>query len=139
MKVQPYLFFGGNCEEAIGFYSKVLGAEVTMLMRYRESPDPPPPGMVAPGSEDKILHASLRLGETELMASDGMSRGDATFSGVSLAFSVATEAEADRVFAALADGGQIQMPIGRTFFSPRFGMLADKFGVNWMIMAEPAA
>jgi PhnB protein len=139
MKVQPYLFFGGNCEEAIGFYSKVLGAEVTMLMRYRESPDPPPPGMVAPGSEDKILHASLRVGPMELMASDGDCGGKANFAGVSLALSVASEAEADRVFAALAEGGQVQMPIGRTFFSPRFGMLADRFGVSWMIMAEPAA
>ncbi len=137
MKVQPYLFFDGRAEEAIDFYKKALGAEVLMLMRFNESPDPPPPGMLAPGSEDKVMHASLRIGETEVMASDGRCAGGPAFQGVSLSLSVAGEAEADRLFGALAEGGQVQMPIGRTFFSPRFGMVADRFGVSWMVVAAP--
>ncbi len=137
MRVQPYLFFDGRCEEAIEFYRNALGAEVVMLMRFRDSPDPPPPGMLAPGSEDKVMHASLRIGETEVMASDGRCAGKPAFRGVSLSLSVPSEAEADRLFNALAQGGQVQMPIGRTFFSPRFGMVADRFGVSWMVVAAP--
>ena len=137
MKVQPYLFFDGRCEEAIDFYRQVLGAEVLMMMRFNESPDSPPPGMVPPGSENKIMHSSMRIGETEVMASDGRCAGEPAFQGVSLSLSVAGEAEADRLFGALAEGGQVQMPIGRTFFSPRFGMVADRFGVSWMVVAAP--
>jgi PhnB protein len=107
---------------------------VTMLMRFRDAPDPPPPGMIAPGSEDKIMHASLRIGETNVMASDGRCMGTPSFQGVSLSLTVADEAEAERVFAALADGGQVQMPLGKTFFSPCFGMVADRFGVGWMVV-----
>lgn len=138
MKVQPYLFFDGRCEEAIAFYREALGAEVLALMRFRDSPDPPPSGMVPPGSEDKVMHASLRVGETEVMASDGRCAGQPAFRGVSLSLSVPSEAEADRLFAALAaGGGEVQMPIGRTFFSPRFGVVADRFGVSWMVVAVP--
>jgi PhnB protein len=137
MKVQPYLSFDGRCEEAIEFYKKALGAEVLMLMRFRESPEPPPPGMVPPGSEDKVMHASLRIGESEVMASDGRCTGKATFQGVSLSLGVRSEAEADRLFGALADGGQVQMPIGKTFFSSRFGMVVDRFGVSWMVVTMP--
>jgi PhnB protein len=136
MLVQPYLFFEGRCEEAIAFYQKTLGAEVTMLMRFKDSPDPPPPGMVPPGSEDKVMHASLRIGETAVMASDGRCAGQPRFGGISLSLSVADAADADRLFAALGEGGQVQMPIGKTFFSPRFGIVADRFGVSWMIVAE---
>ena len=136
MRVQPYLFFDGRCEEAIEFYKRALGAEVLALMRFRESPDPPPPGMLAPGSEDKVMHASLRIGETEVMASDGRCAGEPAFQGVSLSLSVAGEAEADRLFGALAEGGQVQMPLGPTFFSPSFGTVADRFGVPWMIVAD---
>jgi len=134
MRIEPYLFFDGRCEEAIEFYRRTLGAEVTMLMRFRDAPDPPPPGMIAPGSEDKIMHASLRIGETNVMASDGRCMGTPSFQGVSLSLTVADEAEAERVFAALADGGQVQMPLGKTFFSPCFGMVADRFGVGWMVV-----
>jgi PhnB protein len=134
MKVQPYLFFDGCCEEAIEFYKKTLGAEVLMLMRFRDSPDPPPPGMIPPGSEDKVMHASLRVGETEIMASDGRCMGKPAFQGVSLSLSVSSEAEADHLFNLLSEGGQVQMPIGKTFFSPRFGMVADRFGVSWMVV-----
>ena len=137
MRVQPYLFFDGRCEEAIEFYKRALGAGVLALMRFRESPDPPPPGVLAPGSEDKVMHASLRIGETEVMASDGHCAGEPAFQGVSLSLSVAGEAEADRLFNALAEGGQVQMPIGRTFFSPRFGIVAGRFGVSWMVVTTP--
>jgi PhnB protein len=135
MQVQPYLFFDGRCEEAIEFYKRTLGAEVLMLMRFNEAPEPPPPGMVPPGSENKIMHARLRIGDSEVMASDGRSTGNPSFQGVSLSLSVASEAEADRLFNALGEGGQVQMPIAKTFFSPRFGMVADRFGVSWMIVA----
>ena len=137
MKVQPYLFFDGRCEEAIEFYKKALGAEVLMLMRFSDSPDTPPPGMVPPGSENKIMHSAMRIGETEVMASDGHCMGKAAFQGVSLSVSASSEAEADRLFNALAEGGQVQMPIGKTFFSPRFGMVADRFGVSWMVVTTP--
>ena len=133
MQIQPYLFFDGRCEEAIEFYKRVLGAEVLMLMRFNETPEPPPPGMVPPGSENKVMHARMRIGETEIMASDGRSMGNPVFQGISLSLSVPSEAEADRLFGALGEGGQVQMPIGKTFFSPRFGMVADRFGVSWMI------
>ncbi|HVL77025.1 MAG TPA: VOC family protein [Noviherbaspirillum sp.] len=133
MKIQPYLFFNGRCEEAIRFYQEVLGAEITALMRYKESPDP---AMTPPGAEDKIMHASVRIGDTELMASDGDCSGKPSFAGFSVALTVAGAAEAERVFNALAHGGQVQMPPAETFFSPRFGMLADRYGLNWMIMAE---
>jgi PhnB protein len=139
MRVQPYLFFDGRCEEAIEFYRKMLGAEVLMLMRFRDSPDPPPPGMIPPGSEDKVMHASLRIGETEVMASDGRCMGEPSFQGVSLSLSVPSEADADRLFNLLAEGGQVQMPIGKTFFSPRFGMVSDRFGVSWMVVTTPGS
>ena len=135
--VQPYLFFNGNCEQAVEFYRKALGAEVEMMMRFKESPEPPQPGMVPPGFENKIMHASFRVGGTTLMASDGCSAEKASFEGFSLSLSVANEAEADRAFAALAEGGKITMPLSKTFWSPRFGMLEDRFGVGWMISVTP--
>jgi PhnB protein len=134
VQVQPYLNFDGRCEEALEFYRKALGAEVTMLMRFKESPEPPAPGMVSPGSGDKVLHASFRVGETTLMASDGRCTGRANFQGISLSLTVPNDAEAERRFAALADGGQVQMPLKKTFFSSRFGMVADRFGVSWMVI-----
>jgi PhnB protein len=137
MRVEPYLFFDGRCEEAIEFYRKALGAEVTMLMRYKESPEPPPPGKVPPGSENKVMHSNLRIGETMVMASDGNCQGKPSFQGFSLSVTAPNEAEAERMFTALADGGQVQMPLAKTFFSPRFGMVADRFGVSWMIIVTP--
>jgi len=136
MQVQPYLFFDGRCEEAIEFYRKTLGAEVAMLMRFKDSPEPPPPGMVPPGSENKIMHASLRIGDTTLMASDGDCHGKPSFDGFSLTVNAADEAQAKRLFAALGDGGQVRMPLTKTFFSPSFGMLADRFGVGWMVIVD---
>ena len=136
MQVQPYLFFDGRCEEAIEFYKKALGAKVEMLMRFKDSPDPPPPGMVPPGSENKVMHASLRIGDTTVMASDGECRGKPGFQGFSLSVSAADDADAARLFAAIGAGGQVQMPLGKTFFASSFGMLADRFGVGWMVIAE---
>ena len=130
--IQPYLFFNGRCDEAVEFYRKALGAEVQMLMRYKESPEPPKPGMVPPGWENKVMHASLRIGETVVMVSDGCGE-KANFEGFSLSLSVPNEAEADRAFAALSTSGQVRMPLAKTFWSPRFGMLQDRFGVGWMI------
>ena len=134
MQIQPYLFFEGRCEEALEFYRKALGAEVTALYRYKDSPEPPEPGKCAPGSGDKVMHANVRIGETTVMASDGRCQGRPSFQGFSLSLAVPDDAEAERRFAALADGGQVQMPLARTFFSSRFGMVADRFGVSWMII-----
>ncbi len=133
MPIEPYLFFEGRAEEAVEFYRKALGAEVQMLMRYKESPEPPPPGMVPPGSENKVMHASLRIGDATVMMSDGECGGKPNFEGFSLSLTVKTAGEADRFFNALADGGKVQMPLSKTFWSPRFGMVADRFGVGWMV------
>src|SRR5580658_4253796 len=133
MQVQPYLFFDGKCEEAVEFYRQALGAEVQMLMRFKDGPEPAPPGMVPPGAENKVMHASLRIGDATVMASDGRCLGQPSFQGFALSLTAANEAEADRLFAALAPGGQVQMPLAKTFFSPRFGMVADRFGVSWMV------
>ena len=133
MLIQSYLFFDGRAEEALEFYKKALGAKVEMLMRFKEAPDPPPPGMVPPGFENKVMHTSLRIGETVVMASDGCTEGNPSFKGFSLSLAVEKAADADRLFAALADGGQVQMPLGKTFWSPRFGMVTDRFGMGWMI------
>jgi PhnB protein len=132
--VQPYLFFDGRCEEAIAFYRKAIGAELEMLMHFKDSPEP---SMCAPGAADKVMHASFRVGDTTVMASDGRCEGRPNFQGFSLSLTAPTEADADRLFAALADGGQVQMPLAKTFFSPRFGMVADHFGVSWMILVAP--
>ena len=137
MPIQPYLFFEGRTEEAVAFYQKALGAEVEMLMRYKESPDPPPPGMIPPGSENKIMHSSFRIGETVVMASDGDCSGKQSFGGFALSITPQDEAEAGRMFAALADGGQVRMPLGKTFWSPCFGMVVDRFGVFWMVNVVP--
>jgi PhnB protein len=133
MIVQPYLFFDGRCEEALGFYREALGAEVTSLSRFRDCPGPREPGMVPPGGEDKVMHASFRVGEATVMASDGRCEGKAAFRGFSLSITVPTDAEAQRLFAALGQGGQVQMPLTRTFFASSFGMVADRFGVSWMV------
>jgi PhnB protein len=136
MTIEPYLFFNGRCQEAIEFYKNALGAEVLMLMRYKESPEPPPPGMVPAGWDNKVMHTTLRVGNANVMASDGCSEG-LNFQGFSLSLAVANEAEAKRVFEALSDGGQVRMPLTKTFWSPCFGMVADRFGVGWMVTVAP--
>ena len=133
MQVQPYLFFDGRCEEALDFYKGALGAKVEMMMRFKENPDPQM-GSCAPGSDDKIMHACFRVGDTAVMASDGHAKGNPEFKGFSLSITAKDVGEADKMFGALGQGGQVQVPLTKTFFSPRFGMVADKFGVGWMIM-----
>ena len=133
MQIQPYLFFEGRAEEAAEFYKRQLGAEVEMMMRNKDAPEKPPPGMLPPNSENKVMHMSLKIGDTTVLASDGNCGGKPTFQGFSLSLTVRDEAEAKKIFAALGDGGQVQMPLTKTFFSPSFGMVADRFGVAWMV------
>jgi PhnB protein len=133
MEIQPYLFFDGRCEEAIEFYRKAAGAEVVMIMRFKDSPEPPQPGMVPPGSENKVMHAAFRIGETMVSASDGNCGGAPSFQGFALSLSLDDDAEAKRLFDALSAGGQVQMPLAKTFFASSFAMLADRFGIPWMI------
>jgi PhnB protein len=134
----PYLFFDGRCEEAIAFYKKALGAEVEMMMRFKEAPEQPPPGTLPPGSENKVMHACLRINDSSVMASDGCAQeGKPKFQGFSLSVNAKDEAEADRMFAALADGGKVEMPLGKTFFAKRFGSVSDRFGVGWMVIVAP--
>jgi PhnB protein len=134
LNVQPYLFFEGRCEEAVDFYRRALGAEVLGLMRSKDSPDPE---MAIPGGEDKIIHAIFRVGETTILASDGRCQGPATFHGFALSITTPGAAENQRLFAALADGGHVMMPLMQTFFSPSFGMVTDRFGVSWMLYVAP--
>jgi PhnB protein len=137
MLVQSYLFFNGRCEEAIEFYRKALGAEVKMMMRFKENPEPMtegcgPDGGTIPG--ENIMHASLKIGETEVMASDGTGQGNPEFKGFSLSLTAASDAEAQRLFKALSDGGKVEMPMMKTFYASSFGMVQDRFGVSWMVI-----
>ena len=133
--VQPYLMFGGRCQEALDFYARAVGARVQQLMRFDESPDPVPEGMLRPGFEHKVMHCAFTVGGSTLLASDGCGT-EPPMAGFSLALQVATEEEATRAFDALAEGGQATMPLGKTFWSPCFGMLVDKFGLGWMVNVE---
>jgi PhnB protein len=133
MQVQPYIFFDGRCEEAAEFYKQALGATVTMAMRFKDSPQPVQP----PAIPEKIMHMQMTIGDTTVLASDGHCKGNASFQGFALTLVVKTDAEAQRFFAALSDGGQVQMPLAKTFFSSNFGMLSDRFGVMWMIYVGP--
>jgi PhnB protein len=132
MQLQPYLFFDGRCEEAVEFYRRTLGAEVEMMMRFKDSPEPPP--NATPDNADKVMHTSFRIGDTKVMASDGRCQGRPSFQGFALSLTARDEAEAERLFNALGDGGAVQMPLAKTFFSPRFGMVTDRFGVGWMVV-----
>ncbi|MBC8055451.1 MAG: VOC family protein [Rhizobiales bacterium] len=133
MQFSTYLFFDGRCEEAAAFYKQAIGAELVYMMRYSESPDPHPPGMVPPGFENKVMHMTLRIGEHSVMAADDCT-GQPKFQGFSLSLAVKTEAEAEKLFAALGEGGSVTMPLTKTFFAPKFGMLNDRFGMGWMVM-----
>src|ERR1041385_8309006 len=134
--IQPYLFFEGKCEEALEFYKRTIGAEILGLMRFKDSPEPPPPGS-PPVPGDKGLHATFRVGNTTIMASDGQCAGKSAFQGFALSLNVTTPAEAERAFGALGAGGEVRMPLMKTFFSPRFGMVADRYGITWMIYMAP--
>jgi PhnB protein len=144
VQITPYLFFEGRAEEAIGFYREALGAEVAALMRFREAPPMPAEGGAGPGAgpemAEKVMHAELRIGGAAVLLSDGRCSGEPRFGGVSLTLRVPDAGAAERAFGALAaGGGQVQMPLAETFFAPRFGMVADRFGVSWMVIVEGAA
>ena len=132
--VQPYLFFGGRCREALDFYAGAVGAQVDVVMRFDQSPEPVPAGMLAPGFESKVMHSAFRIGGSTIFAADGCQEGDGGAHGYSLALSVADEAQARQAFDALSDGGAVQMPLQKTFWSPAYGMLKDRFGIHWMVM-----
>ena len=133
MQVQSYLMFNGRTEEALEFYKKAIGAKVEMVMRFKDAPE----GQCTPGMENKVMHSSFKVGDTVLMASDGMCNGEqAEFKGVSLTLNPTTEAECERLFNALANGGKVFQPLIKTFFSPKFGVVTDKFGVNWMVLVD---
>lgn len=134
MQVQPYLFFDGRCQEALDFYRRAVGAEVIQIMRFKESPEPK---TCPPGAGEKVMHAAFRIGDSTVLASDDRCEGRTTFQGFGLSVTVTSPAEADRLFASLGDGGQVQMPLAKTFFSSRFGMVADRFGVSWMVYVAP--
>ena len=136
MQVLPYLFFDGRCEEAADFYCSTLGAEVMMLMRMKEGPEPSGAckAQIPAGSENKIMHMTLRVGESIVHASDGRCQGNPDFKGFSLSLNASSDAEAERLFAALSEGGQVQMAMGETFYASRFGMAVDRFGVPWMVI-----
>ena len=138
MQVQPYLMFNGRCEEALKFYKTALGAEVKMMMRFKESPEPPT-AECGPIPGESIMHACFQIGDTEIMASDGMAQGKPEFKGFSLSLTAPNDAEAQRLFKALGDGGQVQMPMAKTFFASSFGMVADRFGVSWMVIKPTPA
>jgi PhnB protein len=131
MNVQPYLAFEGRCDEAIEFYKRAIGGKVEMLMRFKDAPDQ---SMVTPGNKDKVMHAALRAGDDMILMSDGRCTGSPNFNGIALALSAANDADAERIFNALAEGGSVNMPMAKTFFASRFGMLSDKFGVGWMVL-----
>ena len=133
MRVEPYLMFSGRCEEALAFYNQAIGAKTTMLMRFDESPDKNHPMPLPPNWDKKILHSSMQVGDTVVMASDGMSTEPVSFAGVTLSITADDEAQAKRLFDALAKDGKVFMPLGKTFWSPCFGMASDKFGVSWMV------
>ena len=132
MHVQPYLFFDGRCDEALDFYKKTLGATVDMSMRFKDAPDQ---SMVSPDNREKVMHSAFHVGDAQVLASDGRCMGNPTFQGFGLALTAKDDAEAERLFASLGDGGQVQMPMSETFFATRFGTVADKFGVTWMVLA----
>jgi len=136
METQTYLFFNGRCEEAVDFYTKAVGAKVGMMMRFKDSPEPPPPDMLPPGNENKIMHMDMTIGDTTVLASDGHCQGQPSFDGFALSLIINDVAEADRAFAALSEGGEVTQALTKTFFSPRFGMLRDKFGVMWMVLVR---
>lgn len=134
MQLQPYVHFNGRCEEAIEFYKKAVGAQVNMLMRFKDMPASCGPNAITPGTENKVMHANLRIGDSVLLASDGRCTGSPKFEGFSLTLNASSEAEAEKNFNALAEGGNVTMPLQKTFFSAKFGMLTDRFGVSWMVI-----
>ncbi len=135
MHLQPYLYFNGRCEEAINFYKTALGAKVNMMMRFRECP-PSQEMKMQPGVEEKVMHASVKIGDTDVLMSDGRCGGETKFDGFAVSISASSDVEAERIFAAISDGGKVSMPMNSTFFASRFGMANDRFGVAWMVLKQ---
>ena len=135
MNVQPYVFFDGKCEEALEFYKGAIGAKVDMVMRFSENPDKPDPSKMPPGSENKVMHAAFKVGDTQILASDGHCNGKPSFQGFALTLNAANDAEAEKLFSAVGKGGQVQAPLTKTFFASKFGMVTDRFGVLWIVIA----
>jgi PhnB protein len=135
----PYLMFNGRCEEALNFYKKALGAEIGMMMRFKENPDADKAEAAGcmPGDMNKIMHSAFQVKGSTVMASDGMSQGAPKFEGFSLSVEAKDAPEAERFFNALADGGKVEVPLTKTFFAKSFGVVADKFGVSWMVIVSP--
>ena len=137
MQVQPYLFFDGKCDEALEFYKKAVGANPTMLMRFKDAPDK---SMITPGTENKIMHAAVDIGATKVLMSDGRCQGNTNFQGFGLAISAKNEAEADKMFDALGVGGQVTMPMAKQAWGDEFGMCVDQFGIDWLVnISQPQA
>lgn len=134
MQIQPYVFFDGRCEEALEFYQQSVGAEIGMLLRYRDNPDP---STNPPGAEDNIMHGEMRIGESTVLVSDGHCGGSPTFEGFALTLIAKSVEESERLYKALEEGGQVLVPLGKSFFSPSFGMLTDQFGVMWLVYVVP--
>jgi len=136
MHVEPYLYFNGRCEEAVQFYRQAVGADGIELLRFSDAPEPPPPGAIPPGYERKIMHGVMRIGDSTIMMSDGRGNSASGFQNFGLTIIVHSEADTDRVFQGLANGGTVLAPLGKTFFSPRFGMVTDRFGVSWLVLTR---
>jgi PhnB protein len=133
MNVQPYLSFEGRAQEAMDFYTSAIGAKVDAVLHFKDAP-PEMQAQMSPESKNKVMHAAFHIGDTQVMATDGRCTGKAAFSGISLTINAGSDAEAEKLFNALAQGGQVGMPMSETFFAHRFGMVADKFGVGWMVL-----
>jgi len=133
MKLNTYLNYGGNCEEAFRFYEKNLGGKISMMMRFADQPDPK---NVPPGLEKYVLYANMTIGGTQLMGSDVPPERFQPMRSVYLSLAVDSSDEAERIYKLLSDGGEIFMPMAETFFAFKFGMLRDRFGTSWMILHQ---
>jgi PhnB protein len=138
MQVTPYLYFNGRCEEALSFYQQTIGARVECQMRFSDCPGELDPNMVPPGTEHRIMHAAFKLGETTIFAADGCASAEMKPAGFGLSLQTPDVAEAEQLFNALAWEGEVRMAMTKTFFSPSFGIVVDKFGVNWLIYVPQA-
>ncbi len=136
MRLNPYLNFDGKCAEAFAFYARCLGGQNLAIQTFRESPMAE---HVGPEDQDRVVHARMNVGDTVLMGSDSPSNRSSEAKGFAVSLSVDSAEEAERVFHALAEGGEIHMPIGETFWAVRFGMLLDQFGIPWMVNYERPA
>jgi PhnB protein len=137
MHVTPYLGFEGRCDEAIAFYKSAVGAEVNSLMRFKDMPGGCPEGSPSSTHPEKVMHSELKIGDSLVFLSDGHCTGSTKFEGISLTLAASSDAQAQKIFSALAVEGKVMMPLGKTFFASQFGMLTDRFGVAWIVLTRP--